>query len=470
MLTRRLRVNIPIVSAAMDTVTRNEMAIAMAEMGGCGIIDRNALVEETEWEVQRVKYAWNLVIDNPRRLNPETTIREAMQAAKKYRFSNFPVISEGVLVGMFSSQHLKNILPLDENSANNPVSMYMSPPHKFLQIEYNDSHSDRDYFEMAGKMFAKSLDSNVILVVDKKDDNLILKGLISSKDHRKRRTFKNAALHEDGILYGVAVGGFSKSEAKRIDRLASLGVYLMCIDASHGHCKGVIETLKYIKGKYSGIDVIAGNVCTPEATRMLIEEGADAVKVGVGPGSICTTRIVTGAGIPQLSAVYECAQYAHAHKVPIIADGGIKYPGDITKAIAAGASTVMLGSVLAATNEAPGEVITENGVQYKQYQGMGSDEAMSRRGMGFRYNEQETMEMRDILSEAAQQPVAQGVAAKERLKGPVVNVLHNYVGGLRHGMGLLGCRTIDELCQPDKFLDRIRTVTPAGKEESKPRY
>lgn len=436
-LSASLQLNIPIISAGMDTVTEAEMAIAMAREGGLGIIHKNMSIEEQAEHVDRVKRSESGVITNPFYLTPEHQVFDAEHLMGKFRISGVPIVDENQkLVGILTNRDLRFIedysIQIDEvmtkdNLVTAPVGTTLNDAEKILQ---------------------KYKIEKLPLV----DDNGILKGLITIKDIEKVIEFPNSAKDSQGRLVVGAAIGVSADADTRIEALVNAGVDAIVIDTAHGHSKGVLDKVSEIRAAYPDLTIIAGNVATAAATKDLIEAGADVVKVGIGPGSICTTRIVAGIGVPQVTAVYDCAMEASKHGIPIIADGGIKYSGDIVKALAAGGHAVMLGSLLAGVSESPGDREIYQGRQFKVYRGMGSLGAMEK-GSKDRY-----------FQENAQKLVPEGIEGRIPYKGPLNDTIHQLIGGIRAGMGYCGTATLDDLRENGQFI----RITGAGLRESHP--
>ena len=435
-LTKKIKLNIPIMSAGMDTVTESRMAIAIAREGGIGVIHKNMSIEEQALEVDRVKRSEHGVIWDPIFLSPEDSIAEAEALMARYKISGIPITVNGKLVGIITNRDLRFIQDYDQpignvmtrdNLVTAPVGTTLAEAKEILQ---------------------KYKVEKLPLV----DENYMLKGLITIKDIEKSRQFPLSAKDERGRLIAAAAVGVSSETLDRVAALVDARVDAIVVDTAHGHSKFVIDMVRTIKKNYPDLDVIAGNVATAEAVKDLIEAGADAIKVGIGPGSICTTRVVAGIGVPQITAVYECYQEAKKYNVPIIADGGIKYSGDITKAIAAGGSVVMLGSLLAGTEESPGEIEIYQGRSYKVYRGMGSIGAM-KRGSKDRYFQGESLKL-----------VPEGVEGRVPYKGPLSDTIFQLTGGLKAGMGYCGCKNIKELQTKTRFI----RITNAGLRESHP--
>ncbi len=434
MLTKRVPLNIPLVSAAMDTVTEHRAAIAMARLGGIGIIHKNMDIASQVQEIKRVKKSESGVIIDPIFIHPEATIGEAEKIMSEYRISGVPVVDRDMhLLGILTNRDLRFEKDMSKKVADVMTKMPLITAKPGITLE-----------EAAEKMNEHKIEKLPII-----DEEGKLKGLVTIKDIKKKIEYPNANKDDLGRLrVGAAIG---VGQIDRARALVEAGVDVLVLDSAHGHSQGIIDTLKAIKAELD-IDVIAGNVATAEATKDLIEAGADAVKVGIGPGSICTTRIVAGVGVPQISAIDECAQVAKEYGVPIIADGGIKYSGDVAKALAVGASSVMIGSLLAGTEESPGEVVMYQGRQYKTYRGMGSIGAMTK-GSTDRYFQEGT---------AADKLVPEGIEGMVPYRGKIANVIHQLVGGLRSSMGYLGAKDILTFQERAEFVE----ITSAGLKES----
>ena len=436
-LTKKITLNIPIMSAAMDTVTESELAIAIAREGGIGIIHKNLSIEEQAEEVDRVKRSESGMIVKPVTVSPDQTISEAEALMRKYKISGLPVTDEnGKLLGIITNRDIRF------------VKDYSKKIKEVMTKENLKTVPVGTTLEEAKEILHKYKIEKLPVV----DENGYLKGLITIKDIEKKEKYPNACKDELGrLMVGAAIGvgpeGFRRAEA-----LIEAGVDIIVIDTAHGHSKGVIEMVEKIKGLYPDVEVIAGNVATPEGTEALIKAGADAVKVGIGPGSICTTRIVAGVGVPQLTAIAQCAEVADKYDISIIADGGIKFSGDIAKAIGAGARVVMIGSLFAGTKESPGELVLYQGRSYKAYRGMGSLGAM-RRGSKDRYFQAEVEEKK---------LVPEGIEGMVPYRGPLADTIHQLVGGLRSGMGYCGAANIEEMRKKARFVK----ITSAGLKES----
>lgn len=436
-LTKKITLNIPIISAAMDTVTESELAIAIAREGGIGIIHKNLSIYEQAEEVDRVKRSESGMIVKPVTVSPEQTIAEAEALMKKYRISGLPVTNEsGKLLGIITNRDIRFV-----KDYNQAISEVMTKENlKTVPVGTT--------LEEAKEILHKFKIEKLPVV----DENGYLKGLITIKDIEKKEKYPNACKDNLGRLMVGAAIGVGQENFKRAEALIEAGVDVIVIDTAHGHSKGVIEMVKKVKSLYPDTDVIAGNVATPEATEALIKAGADAVKVGIGPGSICTTRIVAGVGVPQITAVASCSEVADRYGVSIIADGGIKFSGDIAKAIGAGARVVMIGSLFAGTKESPGELILYQGRSYKVYRGMGSLGAM-KKGSKDRYFQSEVEEKK---------LVPEGIEGMVPYRGPLADTIHQLVGGLRAGMGYCGAATIEEMREKARFV----RITAAGLKES----
>ncbi|MBX6395578.1 MAG: IMP dehydrogenase [Alicyclobacillaceae bacterium] len=436
-LTRDIRLNIPILSAGMDTVTEAKMAIAMAREGGIGIIHKNMSIERQADEVDKVKRSESGVITDPIYLTPDRAVYEAEELMAKYRISGVPIVDERRrLVGIITNRDLRF-----EQNHNRPIAEVMTKEN-LVTAPVGTT------LEEAKEILQRHKIEKLPLV----DEHYVLRGLITIKDIEKAKKFPNAAKDAQGRLLAGAAVGVSRDTFDRVEALVAAQVDVIVVDTAHGHSKGVIDTVKELRRRYPDLQLIAGNVATGEAVRDLIEAGADAVKVGIGPGSICTTRVVAGIGVPQITAIYDCATVAREYDIPVIADGGIKYSGDITKAIAAGADTVMIGSLLAGTEESPGEMEIYQGRSFKVYRGMGSLGAM-REGSGDRY-----------FQEDAKKLVPEGIEGRVPYRGPLADTIFQLVGGLRAGMGYCGVRNIRELQEKTRFI----RITAAGLRESHP--
>ena len=437
-LTRNIEIQIPVVSAAMDTVTESEMGIALAREGGIGILHKNMTIERQAAEVDKVKRSESGMIRNPITLSPGQTVREALELMKRYSISGIPVVEDERLVGILTNRDLRF-----EPNLDLPVAQVMTGGDLITAPAGTT-------LEEAEAILQKHRIEKLPVV----DKNGKLKGLITFKDIQKKKRYPNASKDKLGRLRVGAAVGVTSDTVERVSALVGAGVDVVVIDTAHGHSQGVIGMLKNLRRKFS-VDLVAGNVATSEATRELIRMGADAVKVGVGPGSICTTRVVAGVGVPQVSAIMECAQAARRSRVPIIADGGVKQTGDIAKAIAAGADSVMIGGLFAGVEESPGEKILFEGRSYKMYRGMGSLEAM-RAGSRDRYFQDAEEDISKLVPE--------GIEGRVPYKGYLSETVHQMVGGLRSAMGYCGCRTIADMQRKARFV----RMTGAGLRESHP--
>ncbi|MAE73883.1 MAG: IMP dehydrogenase [Bdellovibrionaceae bacterium] len=428
---RDLELNMPIISAAMDTVTENKIARVMAQLGGIGIIHKNLTIEGQTFEVEKVKKYESGMITDPITLGPDQLVDEALDLMAKYSISGVPITVDGKLVGILTNRDLRF-----EDNVNQPIRNIMTKENLVTTTVGTT-------LEQAKSILQKHRIEKLPVV----DSEGRLKGLITIKDIEKAQTFPQATKDSRGRLFVGAAVGTDPSSHDRIDALIEAGVDLITVDTAHGHSKNVLEMVKWISSKHKDTIIVAGNVVTPDGTEALIQAGADVVKVGVGPGSICTTRVVSGVGMPQITAVRDCSAVARRHGRSIIADGGIKYSGDITKALAMGANTVMVGSLLAGSDESPGETILYQGRTYKLYRGMGSLGAM-KKGSKDRYGQS------DISDDAKLVP--EGIEGKVPYKGSASGILHQLLGGLRSGMGYLGARNIEELQDKASFV-RIST-------------
>ena len=435
-LTRDITLNIPMISSGMDTVTESRMAIAMAREGGLGVIHKNMSIEEQAHEVDKVKRSEHGVIIDPIFLSPQNLLSDAAEIMGKYKISGVPITEHGKLVGIITNRDMRF-----ETDLTRQIGECMT---KDSLVTASEGTS----LEAAKAILSEHRIEKLPLV----DGDGNLKGLITIKDIEKATKYPNAAKDSSGrLLVGAAVG-VSKDLYDRLDALVSAKADVIIVDTAHGHSAGVLRTLKEIKQAYPHIPVIAGNVATAAGTEALIEAGADAVKVGIGPGSICTTRVIAGIGVPQITAVYESAQVGRRYGIPIIADGGIKYSGDIAKAIAAGANVVMMGNILAGTDESPGEQVIYQGRSYKVYRGMGSLGAM-KLGSKDRYFQTEAKKL-----------VPEGIEGRVPYKGMLADTIFQMVGGLRASMGYCGCHNIQEMIENTQFIQ----ITAAGLKESHP--
>ena len=435
-LTKKITLNIPVMSAAMDTVTESRMAIALAREGGIGVIHKNMSIGQQAEQVDMVKRSENGVITNPFWLGPGHTLAEADELCAKYKISGVPICENGRLIGIITNRDMKF-----ETDMSKLIDNVMTKDHLVTAPEGTT-------LDQAREILRKHKIEKLPIV----DDQFRLKGLITIKDIEKAQVYPNSARDEKGrLLVGAAIG-VTPDVLDRVAALVEAGADVLCLDSAHGHSRNILECVMRIKSLYPDVQLVAGNVATAEGTRALIEAGADCVKIGIGPGSICTTRVVAGIGVPQITAVFDAAQVAAEYGVPIIADGGIKYSGDIAKALAAGANVVMLGSLLAGCEESPGDTEVYQGRQFKVYRGMGSLGAMAK-GSKDRYFQQDNKKL-----------VPEGVEGRVPYKGPVSETIYQMMGGLRSGMGYCGCATIEELRANARFTQ----ITAAGLKESHP--
>ncbi|WP_432696365.1 IMP dehydrogenase [Marinobacterium sp. YM272] len=439
-LTKGIELNIPLVSSAMDTVTEARLAIAMAQEGGIGVIHKNLTVEEQAAQVRKVKKYESGIVTDPVTCTSETTVREVLDLADQYGFSGFPVVDGNELVGIVTSRDVRFESDLDAR-----VGKIMTQKEKLVTAREGEDTS------VISDLLRRHRIEKILLV----DDNFALRGMVTVKDMNKAQAFPNAAKDSQGrLIVGAAVGTGAETE-DRVAALAAAGVDMIVVDTAHGHSKGVIDRVAWVKQNFPQVQVVGGNIATAEAAIALAEAGADGVKVGIGPGSICTTRIVAGIGVPQISAVANVAEALKDRGIPLIADGGIRFSGDIGKAIAAGASAVMVGSMLAGTDEAPGEVELFQGRAFKSYRGMGSLGAMSgSTGSSDRYFQDAKAGVDKLVPE--------GIEGRVPCKGPMGGVVHQLMGGLRASMGYTGCATVDEMRTKPKFV----RITSAGIGES----
>lgn len=433
-LTRKIGLNIPILSSAMDTVTESHLAIALAQQGGIGIVHRNMSIERQAEEVDRVKRSESGMIVDPITIDPEKKIADALELMKRYRISGVPVTKGGKLVGILTNRDLRF-----ETRFDLPISQVMTKDN-LITVAVGTT------LEEAAKILHRHRVEKLLVV----DDQYTLKGLITVKDIQKKLKYPSAAKDQQGRLRVGAAVGSTGDFLERAQELCARKVDVIVVDSAHGHQEGVMNAVRTIKHSLPDVDLIAGNVATFEGARDLIGLGADGIKVGIGPGSICTTRVVSGAGVPQITAIADCARAARGSNVPIVSDGGIKFSGDISKAIAAGADSVMLGGLLAGTEESPGETILYQGRTFKSYRGMGSLGAMSQ-GSTDRYSQ-----------DASGKLVPEGIEGRVPYKGSLAELVYQLVGGLRAGMGYCGCQTVQELQERASFL----RVTSAGLRES----
>lgn len=438
-LTREITLNIPLLSAAMDTVTEARLAIALAQEGGLGIIHKNMSSQAQADQVRMVKKYESGIIKNPITVSPNTTIKEVLELTKAHQISGVPVVEGENLVGIVTGRDLRFEINFDQ-----PVSTIMTPKERLVTVEEGASKG----------RIRKLLHTHRIEKVLVVNDEFQLRGLITVKDIQKSTDFPNACKDDQGSLrVGAAVGvGYGTEE--RVQALVNAGVDVIVVDTAHGHSQGVLDRVRWVKQNFPHVQVIGGNIATGEAALALVEAGADAVKVGIGPGSICTTRIVAGVGVPQITAVMNVAKALKGTGVPLIADGGIRYSGDISKAIAAGAHTVMLGGMFAGTDEAPGEVELYQGRSYKSYRGMGSLGAMAK-GSSDRY-------FQEGSENAADKLVPEGIEGRVPYKGSLAPIVHQLMGGVRATMGYVGCKDLEEMRTKPQFV----RISNAGMRES----
>ncbi len=440
-LSRNIRLNLPLVSAAMDTVTEARLAIAIAQEGGIGIVHKNLSPKQQAAEVARVKRYESGLLRDPITITRETTVREVMELSKLHGVSGFPVLQGKAVVGIVTNRDLRFETRLDA-----PVSEIMTPRERLITVREGASLEE-------GKALMHRHKLERVLVVN---DAFELRGLMTVKDITKQTSFPNAARDAFGKLRVGAAVGVGEGTEERVELLARAGVDVLVVDTAHGHSAGVIERVRWVKQNYPSVDVIGGNIATGAAALALVEAGADGVKVGIGPGSICTTRIVAGVGVPQIMAIDSVATALKGTGVPLIADGGIRYSGDIAKAIAAGAHTVMMGGMFAGTEEAPGEIVLFQGRSYKSYRGMGSIGAMQQ-GSADRYFQDNTG-----ANPNADKLVPEGIEGRVPYKGSMVSIVFQMAGGLRAAMGYCGCASIEEMREKAEFVE----ITSAGIRES----
>ena len=437
-LTQNITLNIPLLSAAMDTVTESELAIAMAEEGGIGIIHKNMNPQHQAEQVLKVKRFESGVVSNPIVIDPNMSVQEVINLTKKHKISGLPVIENNKVVGIVTNRDLRF-----EENLNQPVKNVMTPRERLVTV--NEKASKEEVMRLLHQYRLERL-----LVIDAKDQ---LKGLITVKDIQKSSDHPYASKDsKERLIVGAAVGVGADTE-NRVDLLVDAGVDVIVVDTAHGHSQGVLDRVKWIKKNYPKTDVIGGNIATADAAKALVDVGADGVKVGIGPGSICTTRIVAGVGVPQITAIHNVAEALKNKKIPLIADGGIRYSGDVSKALAAGAYTVMLGSMFAGTEEAPGEVELFQGRSYKSYRGMGSIGAMQQGSKDRYFQDSE---------DNAEKLVPEGIEGRVPYKGSVKNVIHQLMGGLRASMGYVGVKTIKDMRLKAEFVQ----ITNSGIRES----
>ncbi len=439
-ITKNIEINIPLISSAMDTVTESSLAIAMAQSGGMGCIHKNLSIKDQADEVRKVKKFESGIVINPVTITPDQTLGQALQIMKKFSISGIPVVKEegsNKLVGILTNRDVRFV-----TDKKQLVSELMTKEN-LVTVKSDISRTD------AKNLLHKNKIERLLVI----DDKINCVGLITSKDIEKSKQFPLACKDSKGSLRVAAATGVGKDGFKRAEALIEAGVDIVVIDTAHGHSKGVIDAIKQMKKAFPKVDIIAGNIATANAAKALIEAGADGVKVGIGPGSICTTRIVAGVGHPQLSAILEISEICDKYKIPLISDGGIKFSGDLAKAIAAGASCVMIGGLLAGCDETPGEITLFQGRSYKIYRGMGSVGAMAR-GSADRYFQEDITDKLKLVPE--------GVEGRVPYKGPVTNVLHQLVGGLKSAMGYTGNKTITEMNKNCSFVK----ITNSGLKES----
>jgi len=439
-LTSTIRLNIPLISAAMDTVTEFQLAIAIAQEGGLGIIHKNFSIDDQSAQVNRVKKFESGVINDPITISPDKTIREVLEITKKNNISGVPVVDQGETVGIVTNRDLRY-----QNQLDALVSSVMTPKEKLITVK-----ADEKKEEVLRLLHHHRIEK--VLVVD---DDFKLKGMITAKDFQKASDFPLAAKDQNGALLVGAAVGVGEESYTRIEQLHEAGADVIVIDTAHGHTNRVISIVKSTKKKYPDMQLIAGNIATSEAAIALADAGVDAVKVGIGPGSICTTRIIAGVGMPQVTAILDVAHALSSKNIPVIADGGIRYSGDLAKAIASGADTMMIGSLFAGTDESPGEVELYQGRTYKSYRGMGSIGAMAQQyGSKDRYF-QDNVEVTEKL-------VPEGIEGRVPCKGSLSNIVDQLIGGLRQSMGYTGCKNVKELQENTELI----RITDAGKKES----
>ena len=437
LLTRNIKLNIPLLSAAMDTVTRSQTAITMAREGGIGIIHKNLSIEAQALEVEKVKKSESGMIVDPITLDPDQKIYTALEIMKQYRISGLPVVKKGKLVGILTNRDLRF-----ETNLDRPISSVMTREN-LITAPTGISLED------AKKLLHKNRIEKLLVVDDKNN----LKGLITVKDIEKTVQYPQACKDSFGRLRVGAAIGIGPDRAERTEAVLRAGADVLAIDTAHGHTRTVLEAVLDTKKNFKDCELIGGNIATAEAAEDLIQAGCDAIKVGMGPGSICTTRIVAGVGVPQISAILECRKVSDKHGIPLIADGGIKYSGDVTKAIAAGAHSVMIGSLFAGTDESPGETVLYQGRTYKVYRGMGSLEAM-KEGSSDRYFQCDV--------ESQSKLVPEGIEGRVPYRGSLSSNIYQLIGGLRSGMGYVGCSSIKELREKARFIK----ITSSGLKES----
>lgn len=439
-LTKRVSLNLPLVSAAMDTVTESRLAIALAQEGGMGIIHKNMTATQQATEVRKVKKHESVIVKDPVTLTPSTKISDIIALAREHGFSGFPVVENSQLVGIVTGRDLR----VKPNTGDTAADI-MTPKNQLITAKEGTALK-----EIKASLYEHRIEKMLLV-----DDAFNLKGLVTFRDIEKAKNYPNASKDENGSLrVGAAVGTGAETE-ERVKALVEAGVDVIVVDTAHGHSKGVLDRVRWVKENFPQIDVIGGNIATPEAALALVEAGADAVKVGIGPGSICTTRIVAGVGVPQISAVANIAEALKSHNVPLIADGGVRFSGDLAKALAAGANVVMVGGLLAGTEEAPGEVELYQGRTYKAYRGMGSLGAMGQsEGSSDRYFQSKDAGVEKLVPE--------GIEGRVPYKGAMSAIVHQLMGGLRASMGYTGCANVEEMRTKTSFVK----ITGAGMQES----
>jgi IMP dehydrogenase len=437
-LTRSIQLNLPLLSAAMDTVTESRLAIALAQEGGIGIVHKNMTPEAQADEVAKVKRFESGVVKDPITVSPTMSVRQVMGITRQHRISGLPVLDGGRVVGIVTNRDLRFETNLDQ-----PVKNIMTPREKLVTVKEGAS------LEEAKSLMHRHRLERVLVI----DDDWQLRGLMTVKDILKSSEHPSASKDQQGRLRVGAAVGVGEGTEERVARLVEAGVDVLVVDTAHGHSQGVLDRVRWVKKSYPQVQVIGGNIATRDGARALVDHGADGVKVGIGPGSICTTRVVAGVGVPQITAIQNVAEALAGSGIPCIADGGIRFSGDVAKAIAAGASSVMLGSLFAGTEESPGEIELYQGRSYKSYRGMGSLAAMQK-GSSDRYFQEGDMN--------ADKLVPEGVEGRLPYKGPVTAIVHQLMGGLRASMGYTGCRSIEEMRARAEFVE----ITSAGMRES----
>ncbi|MBP8866858.1 MAG: IMP dehydrogenase [Propionivibrio sp.] len=437
-LSRNIMLNLPLLSAAMDTVTEARLAIALAQEGGIGIVHKNLSAKQQAAEVAKVKRFESGILKDPITVTPTMTVQEVTELSRQHRISGFPVLEGKKVVGIVTNRDLRFETCLDQ-----PISNIMTPRERLVTVKEGATVEE-------GKELIRVHRLERVLVVN---DAFELRGLITVKDIIKTTEHPFACKDELGRLRVGAAIGVGAGTEERAELLAEAGVDVLIVDTAHGHSQGVLERVRWVKDRFPGIEVIGGNIATGQAAQALVDHGADGVKVGIGPGSICTTRIVAGVGVPQISAIHNVAEALRGSGVPLVADGGVRYSGDICKAIAAGADAVMLGGLFAGTDEAPGEVELFQGRSYKSYRGMGSLGAMAE-GSADRYFQDSSANVNKLVPE--------GIEGRVPYKGPVLAVIQQLIGGIRSSMGYLGCRSIEEIHEKAEFVE----ITAAGVRES----